>query len=74
MAVEAPKPEAQPKSEEVARISAEQNELEQRQMGVPPGLASLAPGAKWLIENGGLITGHIEEESGDIVIDKHKPR
>ncbi len=68
---ETPKPT--PK-EEVARITAEQNEQDQTAMGLSPGMAQFAPGANWLIEHEGVITGHIEEDTGDIVIDTHDPR
>ncbi len=78
MAVEAPKLGATPvpesKPSEVARITQAQNEAEQTAMGLPEGLAQFAPGAKWLLEHGGVITGHIEEGSGDIVIDTHEKK
>lgn len=67
------KPAKPVKKKEVARITQAQNEAEQRAMCLPEGLAQFAPGAKWLIEHGGIITGHIEEGSGDIVIDEHIP-
>lgn len=64
----------QPKPGEVARISAEKDIADQVAMGLTPELAQLSRGAKWLIEHGGVITGHIDQETGDTVIDTHQPR
>ena len=59
------------KGREVARITQAQNAREVHT--VPPGRADLLPGAEWLVEHGGYMEGHIEEGTGDIVIDKHIP-
>ena len=59
--------------EEVTRITAKKNEADLGKMGLPPELAALSPGAAWLLEHGGTISGHIEEGTGDLIIDEHIP-
>ncbi|HUV42981.1 MAG TPA: hypothetical protein VMY36_03740 [Patescibacteria group bacterium] len=56
---------------EIARISAEQNARELEEMGIPPELSELAPGAKWIVEHSEyeIVMGHIDEDTGDVVID-----
>lgn len=58
---------------EVTKITRQQNELDLEKMGVPPALAKMIPGAKWLMEHGGIISGAIDPDSGDIIIDSHLP-
>ena len=60
------------KKQEVVRITQQQNTEALAKKGLPPHLAAFSPGADWLLEHGGFITGHIEEGSGDIVIDTHE--
>ena len=60
-------------SEKVVKITKAENRESLQKKGLPPELAEFGPGADWLLEHGGMITGHVEE-NGDIVIDKHEPK
>ena len=56
----------------VIRIKKEKHEKDMAEKGIPHGLENLIPGASWLVEHDGIISGEVDEK-GDVIINKHEP-